>query len=201
MTTLKDIFNKVTFEEILEEILNAYPDEEDMSDQYEEVFSKIMDMELAPNDEKWKLVLENTEEEWDCFDEDTGETEHIIENYVTVYGKKARSKEYYAIEFAPWNEWLSMIIDTKTLKEFTPAQIAAYCLWEMTFISFDEENIEDALEDLKNVAEGLADVFGDSELKTNKMISSDGMRQYLLDKWEEYKNKLLDKLDRKDEEE
>lgn len=199
MATLKDIFNKVTFEEVLEEILNAYPDEEEIIDQYEEVFSKIMDMEPAPNNEKWKLALENSEEEWDYYDEDTGETEHIVENYVTVYGKKPKCKEYYAIEFAPWNEWLSMVIDTKTLKEFTSAQIAAHCLWEMTFISFDEESIEDALGDLKNIVEELMEAFNEPE--TKKIISSEDLRQYLLDKWEEYKNNLLDKLNGKDDEE
>ena len=180
-------------------MLKAYPDEEEMTEQYQEVFLKLVDMEPTLNKEKFKLVLENAHEEWDFYDTETEETEHVVEDFVSVYGKKPKCKDRYSIEFAPWSEWLSMTIDSKTLKEFSPAEIAAHCLWEMTFIGFDEENIEDVLEDLKNTIDGFIDSFEDS--KTKRILFSKEVKQNLLDKWEEHKNNLLNKIDERDDEE
>lgn len=39
-----------------------------------------------------------------------------------------------AIEGLPCNEWLAMPIKEDTLKELTPAQIAGYSMYEMTYL-------------------------------------------------------------------
>ena len=61
----------------------------------------------------------------------------------------------YALDFTPWNEWLGMELEAETLNILQPHEIAAHCLWEMSFYSFDEEKTQAALSDLSKRAEQL----------------------------------------------
>lgn len=79
-----------------------------------------------------------------CKDDYNGE----IEEYVDVSGYK--NEKYYAIEFCPWDKWMNANLTECTLNEFTPLEIICYCMMEMTFISFDEEEIQKTLEDMEN---------------------------------------------------
>ena len=143
MTTFKDILNQVIFDDVKNIILENYPDEENQIEEYKKVFFKLLQMVANPNKEKWKLVLEKVHEEWDFEDEDTGKVEHVIDDYINVYGKKSGKKQAYAIEYSPWTEWLSLTIESQTIKDFSAAEIVAHALYEMTYVSFNEEDIID----------------------------------------------------------
>jgi hypothetical protein len=67
-----------------------------------------------------------------------------FEPYYSVDGYNPKDKEdpYYAIEFSPWSEWLDMDIEENTLKILSNSEILVHALWEMTFISWDEEEIK-----------------------------------------------------------
>lgn len=54
----------------------------------------------------------------------------------------ANAEVQYSLSMTPWNEWLAMEIDTSSLNAFTQPQIAAHCLWEMTFHGFDEADVD-----------------------------------------------------------
>jgi hypothetical protein len=41
-----------------------------------------------------------------------------------------------------------MDIEPKTLREFRYAEIAAACLWEMTFYGYEQDKIQKLLEDI-----------------------------------------------------
>lgn len=71
-----------------------------------------------------------------------------IEEYVDVSGYK--NEKYYAIEFCTWDKWMNANLSERTLNGFTPEEIVCYCMMEMTFISFDEEEIQKTLEDMEN---------------------------------------------------
>lgn len=89
------------------------------------------------------------------------------EQYVNVSGydnsKKVISNgltESLALEFTPWDEWLGMNIDQSSLNDFSSYEIICHCLHEMTFMGFDQEEIKneldkikDAMEDYKNMTE------------------------------------------------
>jgi hypothetical protein len=38
-----------------------------------------------------------------------------------------------------WEEWMGMSINEKALKDFTPSEILAHCLLEMTLTGFDQK--------------------------------------------------------------
>ena len=60
--------------------------------------------------------------------------------------------QWYAIEMMPWNEWLGMPVEKKTLKELTPAQIVGYSIWEMTFFGWSEEEVQTRISKLGTAA-------------------------------------------------
>jgi len=49
--------------------------------------------------------------------------------------------ELWGIELVPWNEWVGMDIESETLEKYERAEIAAHCLWEMTFMGISEMRI------------------------------------------------------------
>lgn len=54
-----------------------------------------------------------------------------------------------AIEFTAWNEWQGMDIDKKSLQNFSELEIIAHCLYEMTFVGFEEEEIQAEINNIK----------------------------------------------------
>lgn len=55
----------------------------------------------------------------------------------------------YALDYTEWGKWVGMEIDSSALKEFTPVDIVVHCLYEMTYVSFNQDNIKKVLESLK----------------------------------------------------
>jgi len=134
-------------------LLQLYPDQHVMLDEYRNVFEKLNT--LTPEDDDMLIVLT------DCDTEFKGEKE----TYVDVSGRK-RIREpdridcSYAIEFVAWNKWLGMDLAEETVEHFTDLEIIAHCLFEMTFVGYEEEEIQeqfdainDRVEEYKNLTE------------------------------------------------
>ena len=110
---------------------------------------------MRPVSKNISIIVSN---EKDTFDD---------EGYVNVSGKYNYPKENtdehsysLALEFTAWNEWLGMDIDKKSLQNFSELEIIAHCLYEMTFMGFEEEEIqaemnkvEKDIEDYKNMTD------------------------------------------------
>ena len=58
-----------------------------------------------------------------------------------------------AIEYTPWQEWLGMPVDTNSLQNFTELEIIAYCLNEMTYAGFEQEEIQAEIDRIKKIAD------------------------------------------------
>jgi hypothetical protein len=54
------------------------------------------------------------------------------------------------LEFTRWSEWLGMQIDKTSIKNFTELEIISRCLFEMTFMGFDENEIQEELNKINN---------------------------------------------------
>lgn len=89
----------------------------------------------------------------------------IIEKIETIFEKcidvSAKNKAYeddgvkWAIELTPWEEWLSMEVEEKTLNEFSELEIIAYCLGEMSFLGFNQSNVEKKISEIINKSDEL----------------------------------------------
>ncbi len=121
------------------ELIRLYPDEEKQIDTYKDVYYKLKLLAPEPSDITIRLN--------DITDDD--------ETYVDVDGyyidgsvDEHSGNDALALDFTPWNQWLGMPVDARAFKDFTELAIISHCLYEMTFIAFDQEEIQEQLDDL-----------------------------------------------------
>ena len=107
-------------------------------------------------------------------------------DYVDVSGYYTdpadRNDEYsnsLGIEFTPWEEWLTMPIDEKSLKEFSQLELITHCLYEITFVGFDQEEIQEELDKLNEIADDYSN--SSPEDKVNRTYSLDDIRNMFND--------------------
>jgi len=120
-----------------------YPDQASSLNGYERVFNELKT--LPPVNSEITILISN---EIDSFDN---------EPYVNVSGynhsKTSRSiddlTDSLALEFTPWNEWLGMKIDEHSLKDFNELELICHCLHEMTFMGFNQKEIDNEWQKIK----------------------------------------------------
>lgn len=144
--TLKQIIKSCTWLNIKPKLIELYPDEEENGNllRYEKVLDKLRLMIPASSD-----VMLNITWQHDELDN---------ESYVDVCGKDlnpVRSLPFVtnacAIEFTPWNQWLGMEITGNTLENFTELEIICYSLYEMTFVDFEEDSIQNEIKRIQDI--------------------------------------------------
>ncbi len=143
--TLHDLIQSNEWLSIELTMLSLYPDYRGDLENYKQVFETLR--EKTPTETETEIVLEQ------CYDDETGD-----ESYVDVSGRdpnaaKDELTDRLAIEFTPWNEWLGMTIADATLADYNQLEIISHCLFEMTFVSFEEKEIQEYIESLKKSAE------------------------------------------------
>lgn len=128
--------------EIISRLLQIYPDQKKSKSGYEKVIKELrttkpvrtaMEIEVT----KVKDPLEPHEE------------------YTDISGSKPKTKMSYSLEFLPWNKWLGMKIAKVSLLHYNYLDIVAYCLWEMTWMGFDQDKIATELKDLVDVGKKI----------------------------------------------
>jgi len=148
--------------------LQLYPDEKDSIIGYEKVFNNLRIMKPIKTD---ITILVNNE--FDDFDK---------QEYVNVSGYKNipnRSindlTDSLALEFTPWEEWLGMDIDNDSLSVFPELEIICHCLFEMTFFSFEQEEIQKELSRLNDLVDEIDNMT--EEEKKEKLIPFDEVKK------------------------
>lgn len=157
-------------------LLKLYPDQYRMLDEYRNVYEKLKVTEPADYND-----LEIILTEYDCdpnFESDK-------ETYIDVSGQKKIADPNditngYAIEFLEWDKWLGMDLATETTKNFSDLEIIAHCLYEMTFIDYDEEAIQEQFKSLNDRVEENKKLT--DEEKEQKTISLNELKRRLDEK-------------------
>ncbi|PWH84805.1 DUF6557 family protein [Brumimicrobium oceani] len=158
--TFKELIQSNSWLSVEAILLQLYPGEEENIFGYQEVFEKLM--YLNPEDSEIEIVVANQKDDFDG------------EEYVDVSGnyknpKSEEEKYSQALEFTPWKEWLGMEINQESLLQFTELEIIAHCLFEMTFIGFEEEVIQEEMESIQGSMEDYLNMS--DEEKEENMIS------------------------------
>ena len=153
-------------------LLKLYPDQIEMVDEYRKVFEKLRI--LKPEDDNMKIVLT----EYDCDTVDDCEKS----TYVDVAGRldnnhKNTITDSYAIEFVEWKKWLGMDLAPETIKNFTDLEIIVHCLYEMTFIDYDEEDVKKQFDTIKDRVDEYKNLT--EEEKKEKTITLDELKRRL----------------------
>ncbi len=126
---LMNLLEQSRWDEVWPNLLRLYPDQEASLPDYERVYWSLLSASLVEIETTMRLVIE--------YVLNTGE----LGGYWDVSGQDVEDLEFYAIEFRPWEEWLRMEIDPETLKTLSPLDIICHCLWEMTFIGYEQDEI------------------------------------------------------------
>ena len=150
---LKEIINNVDFIDIWEYLTSIYEDYDNDNSMASHfiAFEKIKNIEPIPNE--YKIKIEYIEEYVDDIFQSGWKIDGIIE----------KEEQEYALDFTPWNKWLGMEVETETLNNFKPYEIAAHCLWEMTYFSFDENKTQEKAKELNKMIEEINDQVDNPE--------------------------------------
>ena len=132
------------------------------------------------------LLIEPTESEYRIQIERRADMLDSEYSYPDVFGVKEGDEISYSLVFTPWTEWLGMNVCKETLENLSPSQITAYCLHEMTFFGFTEEqrkrqeaSLDESIKEAEEHPEDLIE-FNPEDLRIE--IS---MKEHLrcLDRW------------------
>ncbi len=133
--TLKELVSKTDWFDVESKLSELYPEES--TEGYAIVFNKLLLKQPKPCD----III--------SFDEDEDGT------FFSVVGKKQNDDSNYGIEFFPWSEWLGMEVDKQVLLKYNHVEIVVRCLWEMTYVGFDEQTIQHQIEMLEAAVENI----------------------------------------------
>lgn len=169
---LKELINSQHWLSVELTLLKLYPDQESNIAAYKDVFEKLQQSDA----EEYDMEIVLNEYESDTDEDNEGGT------YVDVSGRKLIREENtittsYALEFTEWKKWLGMDSAPETTKNFTELEIIAHCLYEMTFVGYDEAEIKKQFDEINDRAEeykGLTD-----EQKKKQTISLEELKRRL----------------------
>ena len=89
--------------------------------------------------------------------------------YFDVHGVKPDSGDSVALDFQPWEVWLGMEIAPDTLQRYSPAEVVAHCIREMTFYGFEPDRIAEAgaevLRRMEDQTKGKSEAIGLEEVR------------------------------------
>ena len=123
--TLKELLQTTPWQDIAIALVSAYPNQRKLLEGYQIVFETLKLMEPQKSDLKLHVIYDDSESE---------------EGGNDVYGIKAdKPDERWGLLFVSWAEWLGIELAPETISTCTPGQIAALCLFEMTFFGFTED--------------------------------------------------------------
>lgn len=149
----KDLLNKVT-----ESDIRSYFQQSETEVKYIDSYLKLYNDLKDKKEEKEDLILFLVWQQ-DYFNSGL---------YISVLGYDTKDKESYALDFMDRSRWLGSNILEKSLNEFGAIAFVCECLYEMSFISFDEEVIQeekDILEErVKEIKEGTVEYLSSEEV-------------------------------------
>lgn len=191
---LKELIMKVDFNKSMKFMIKFYYNDKSVEElekitlSYFKVFQELKD--LIPIDRpNWRIYVQYIQPGIDY-------TGFESEGYFDIVGKNgtlqkesedfayfsattneefANSEISYAIEFTPWNEILGMDVAEETLKLYPIEEITAHILYEITFISFDQNEIKKEVDELNRRIESVKN-------GTAELISLEDLRKKLKDR-------------------
>ena len=164
---LCELVSKYEWKSISPRLTALYPDQNHVLDGYEHVFNMLKSK--TPNDTKMRICID-----WTTYDDIMKAELPKDECYAHVYGKngdlnksdeqwdmwlakykddperlvefkESGNKEVrWAIEFSKWEEWAGMEIEADPI--FNDEDIIMHVMWEMTFMGFTEETIQEEMD-------------------------------------------------------
>jgi len=154
---LQELFKQVNWNCVWKRMLELYPDQNKNWNGYKSCYENCIAMDAVISD--MYIILKP----WDGCVSVSG-----CDGTYEEYDDGTKVRKTYAIEFTAWKEWMGMKVDSTALKEYTPVDIVVHCLYEMTFVSFDENKIQKSIneikEDIKKIDSGEMKMYTTEEV-------------------------------------
>lgn len=163
----KSLLQNHSFLSIEAVLFNLYPEEEKNSSGYRAVYEKLLLMPATAS--QMSIVVKN------CKDDFDGE-EYVDVSGIHQHPQSEEENYSYAIEFTPWKEWLGMEVHPDSIAHFTELEIIAHCLHEMTFVGFEEKDIQEELQRIDQISEDYNNMT-DEEKKANTTTLEDMIKK------------------------
>lgn len=129
---LNELISQSSWDDVKQIIMDHFTNNENMIVGFNQVYEELNRLDPIDNNESLVISLEY----------------HKEEDGYSVTGLKPQDIEKYALDFAPWEEWLGYTVSQKDLELHGETMVIAHCLWEMTFDGFSQEEIKNSLNDL-----------------------------------------------------
>lgn len=126
MKRLRDILDTFTDEQILNRLVEIYPDQVSNINGYADVLKELRLTKSLSN----PMVI------------------HASKRDVSGIGIDGIR---YAIEFTKWDEWLGM----KVKSAYSNLDALCFCLWEMTYAGYKQSQIQRKINKLHKIAQSL----------------------------------------------
>jgi hypothetical protein len=126
--TLKELHSDTNWPSVREKLFSLYPNQKKNETGYQKVYEQMPSIE--PKKSTSEILLRFIEEK---------EPEYYSYIHLSAIETNSNPPESYSPMFSSWEEWMGMSINEKTLKDFSPSEILAHCLLEMTLTGFDPE--------------------------------------------------------------
>lgn len=194
--TFQELLQSVPWPMVETYVYDHYKAHGSFLDKHKDVYDLLLTMDPVSTGMRLRLTIHNEAEPGDEPDyyvdingsNGTKNRDMPDFKYMNIPDNDPRADElvWFALEFQPWQHWLGMEIEQETLDKFPPEAIVAHCLWEMTFISFDEKEIraqhdmlEKTVEDIKagrvkgKTFNSAREMIEDMERRRNEKESQD----------------------------
>jgi hypothetical protein len=176
---LAEVIERTSWAETKASLVWHYPASEGSLAAYKAVFDTLC--ALQPSSTNMRIFIKRTFREG--FDEAPftevvgidGTLNKELEDF--NYLNQGEDAEYanteveYALEFHPWEEWLGMEIESATHQHYAYPEIVAHCLWEVTFMGFDQATIREEKQELQRRVDELKNMT--EEERKEKLIPMD----------------------------
>lgn len=158
----KEIVNRVEWENVRQSLITLYYKDIEIPslEEYFNVFNQINNMEEKDSEGMRLYVEKIKDDEGNEYIEvigrngklqkESSDFEYFKDNIDEEF---ANSEITYALEMTPWKKWLGMDVPITVIQNFNFPDIVAHCLYEMTFMGYNQDEIQDKLEELERRCE------------------------------------------------
>lgn len=135
---LQDLLYKTMYVDIEKQLNNLYPEDRQsiINGKYKEFYFLLM--QISP---KYKDAFIDIKP--------VGESECLWE-IVAILGD-----EEYALDMAPWEDWLGLSVSESVFEYMSPSEFIARCLWNMSFLGFNFEDRNNRINKLSSIDKDL----------------------------------------------
>ncbi|MBM7562586.1 DUF6557 family protein [Fusibacter tunisiensis] len=144
--TLKEIIEIHNEDEVLEALEEMYPETKNQKEAYREVLEYVRHTQTTQFDDfVIHIGLIDPSSNSETFEDGVDE-----EAYLSISGYSEKENLNFALGFCKWEEWANAEIIIEADLMISGDELAALCIYEMTFYGFDQETIFKELQDLEN---------------------------------------------------